>query len=168
MPVLKAAFLAFAVCAALSLAQTETNLALKKPATSSTPCNEDEIAAHAFNGSVDGGTGDKWCSLESTKWLQVDLGANFKVNRLVLKHAGAGGETSDWNTRAFKIHVSTDGRKFTNIVTVTDNTNDVSTHKVEPVVARYVQLEVTVPTQDGDAAARIYEFEVYGEAAPGK
>ena len=163
---IRKAMLVAAACAAVSLAQTGPNRALNKPATGSTPCNEDESPAKAVNGSVSGGTSDKWCSLEDAKWLQVDLGANFKVGSIVVRHSGAGGETSDWNTRAFKIHVSADGKKFTTVASVTDNTADVSTHKVEPVVARYVQLEVITPTQDGDPAARIYEFEVYGDPAP--
>ena len=167
-PFRQAALLALFLCAGAALAQTPKNLALHRPATGSTPCNEDENPAQAFNGSVSGGTGDKWCSSEDSKWLQVDLGSNATISSVILRHAGAGGENSDWNTRSFKIHVSTDGKTFTTVVTVTDNTADVSTHKFAPVTARYVQLEVLVPTQDGDPAARIYEFEVYGDAAPGK
>ena len=152
-------------CAAAPLSPADPNLALGKPAIGSTTCNPEEGPEKAFNGSVSGGTGDKWCSAEDSKWLQVDLGGNFNVNRVVIQHAGAGGENSDWNTRAFKIHVSTDGKKYTTVVNVTDNTQDTSEHKFEPVLARYVQLEVITPTQDGDPAARIYEFEVYGTAA---
>jgi hypothetical protein len=164
----KIALPALFLCASAALAQTGKNLALHRPAIGSASCNEDENAAQAFNGSVSGGTGDKWCSAEDSKWLQADLGSNLKISSVVLRHAGAGGESSDWNTSAFKIHVSTDGKEFTTVVTVTDNTADVSTHKFEPVVARYVQLEVITPTQDGDPAARIYEFEVYGDPPAGK
>jgi len=163
-----ASLVLFAAAALPAAAQTGKNLALNKPATSSTPCNDDEIAAHAVNGSVSGGLSDKWCSTEDSKWLQVDLGAETKIASVVIKHSGAGGESSDWNTRAFKVHVSTDGKKFTTIVNVTDNTSDVSTHPFTPVSARYVQLEVITPTQDGDPAARIYEFEIYGDATAGK
>jgi len=167
-PSRNAALLALFLCATAGLAQTGKNLALHRPAIGSTPCNENENAGQAFNGSVSGGTGDKWCSAEDSKWLQVDLGSNTRISSVILRHSGAGGESSDWNTRAFKIHVSTDGKTFTTVATVTDNTADGSTHKFEPVTARYVQLEVITPTQDGDPAARIYEFEVYGDAAAGK
>ena len=168
MPLRKTVLLALFLCAGNALAQTGKNLALHRPATGSTACNEDETPAQAFNGSVSGGTGDKWCSTADSKWLQVDLGSNARISSVILRHSGSGGESSDWNTRAFKIHVSTDGKNFTTVVTVTDNTADVSTHKFEPVSARYVQLEVVTPTQDGDPAARIYEFEVYGDPAAGK
>jgi hypothetical protein len=163
MPIRTLALLILAWLCAAQQPPADPNLALRKPAISSTPCNADEGPEKAFNGSVSGGTGDKWCSLEDSKWLQVDLGANFSVNRIVIRHAGAGGESQDWNTRAFKIHVSTDGKKFTTVVNVTDNDKDVSTHAIDPVTARYVQLEVITPSQDGDPAARIYEVEVYGK-----
>jgi hypothetical protein len=38
------------------------NLALNRPATGSTPCSVDEGPEKAFNGSVKGGTKDRWCS----------------------------------------------------------------------------------------------------------
>jgi hypothetical protein len=155
--------LALGCCSSAQQTPAETNLALHKPATGSTPCNADEGPEKAFNGSVSGGTSDKWCSLEDSKWLQVDLGARFRVERIVIRHAGAGGEDEDWNTRAFKINVSTDGKEFTTVVTVKDNDKNVSTHTFQPVIARYVQLEVITPAQDDDPAARIYEVEVYGK-----
>ncbi len=40
------------------------------------------------------------------------------------------------------------------------NTAGATTHPVG-VTARYVRLNVTTPTQSTDAAARIYELEVY-------
>lgn len=55
-----------------------TNLALGRPATASTPCNANEAAAKAFDGSLSG----KWCSLATgTKFLQVDLGSAQNVVR---------------------------------------------------------------------------------------
>ena len=137
------------------------NLALNRPATSSTPCNSSETAAKAFNGSVTGGTTDKWCSLASSKWLQVDLGSSQTVSRFVLKHAGAGGESTSWNTRAFNVQTSTDLSTWTTVVTVTANTASTSSHTITARSARYVRLNVTTPTQTTDPAARLYEMEVY-------
>ena len=31
-----------------------------------------------------------------------------------------------------------------------------------PFIAQYVRLDVITPTQNTDSAARIYEFEIYG------
>jgi beta-glucanase (GH16 family) len=141
------------------------NLALNKPATGSTPCNANEGPAKAVNGSVTGGLTDKWCSGAATRFLQVDLGGTFSVNRFIVRHAGAGGESTSFNTRAFNIQTSTNGTSFTTVASATANTANVTTHNVTPVSARFVRLNVTTPTQTTNNAARIYEFEAYGTSA---
>lgn len=64
----------------------------------------------------------------------MDLGSSQTVKRFVVKHAGAGGESTALNSRDFNIQTSSN---------------------------RYVRLNITTPAQDGNPAARIYEFEVY-------
>ena len=142
------------------------NLALNKTGSGSTSCNVNEGPAKAFNGSYSGGNTDKWCStVAGTKFLQVDLGSNFSINQIVVEHAGAGGESFDFNTRAFNIQVSTDGTNFGQIATVTNNIQSITTHNISPTTARFVRLNITTPSQTTDAAARIYEFQVYGQSA---
>jgi F5/8 type C domain len=144
------------------------NLALNKTASGSAPCNADEGPAKAFNGSYSGGNTDKWCSLATgTKFLQVDLGGNFSVNQIVVEHAGAGGESFSFNTLAYNIQVSTDGTNFSQVAAMTNNIQSITTHNITPTVARFVRLNVTTPTQTTDAAARIYELQVYGQPASG-
>jgi glucose/arabinose dehydrogenase len=143
------------------------NLALNKPATADSSCNSDEGPAKAVNGSVSGGNSDKWCSHGTNKFLQVDLGASQSVNRFVVKHAGAGGESTGWNTRDFTIQTSQNGSTWTTRTTVTGNTASTTTHDIAAVNARYVRLNVTAPGSTGDTAARIYEFEVYGPGGGG-
>ncbi|MFF9194352.1 discoidin domain-containing protein [Streptomyces sp. NPDC014779] len=143
-------------------ATTEANLALNRPATASGQCNSSETAAKAVNGSVSGGTTDKWCTTTTDKWLEVDLGAPRALSRFVVKHAAAGGESATWNTRDFRVEVrDSASAAWTTAVTVTGNTAATSTHPVA-VTARYVRLVVTRPTQTTDPAARIYEFEAWG------
>ncbi len=96
-----------------------TNLALRRPATGSAPCSDEEGPEKAFNGSISGGNSDKWCTDEWDRFLQVDLGAVTKVKRFVVKHASAGGEDEELDTREFNIQVSTDGRMFTTVVNAT-------------------------------------------------
>jgi hypothetical protein len=145
---------------------TSPNLALNKPATGSTPCNVNEGPEKAFNGSVDVGNSDKWCSLVAgTKSLQVNLQGSFNVNRFIVRHAGAGGEDMTFDTRAFTIDVSTNGSTFTPVVNVSANTANVSTHDISPMPAQFVRLTVTQGAQSGANTARIYELEVYGTAA---
>jgi hypothetical protein len=87
----------------------------------------------------------------------VDLGT------VVIRHAGAGGENSQWNTRNFAIQVSDNGVTWTTLATVSGNTQDVTTHELA-ASGRYVRLNVTTPTSTGNRATRIYEVEVYPAA----
>src|SRR5688572_169691 len=154
------AFASVVVAGALAMALpalAQTNLALGKPATGSTACNSGETPPLAVNGSLS----DKWCSLASAKWLQVDLGASHSLGRFVLKHAGAGGEPTSYNTRDFNIQTSTDNASWSTAVTVGGSTASTTTHDIAARTARYVRLNVTGPEQGGGGAARIYELEVY-------
>ncbi|WP_027345831.1 GH92 family glycosyl hydrolase [Hamadaea tsunoensis] len=137
------------------------NLALNKTATADSSCNANEAAAKANNGSWTGGNSDKWCSAGTSKWWQVDLGSAQTVSSFTIRHAEAGGESASWNTKDFNIQTSTDGTTWTTVVTVTGNTAGTTTHPITPRSARYVRLNVVTPTQTTDAAARIYEVEVY-------
>src|SRR5262249_16125467 len=58
-----------------------------------------------------------WCAEGWLSFLQVDLGGSRPVKRFVVKHASAGGESDESDTRDFNIQVSTDGKTFTRIVT---------------------------------------------------
>ena len=109
-----------------------------------------------------GGNSDKWCSLASTRWLQVDLGSARSIAHFIVRHAGAGGEAASYNTRAFNLQVSSNGSSWTTVATAANNTQNVTAHAIAARTARYVRLNVTQPTQTTDAAARIYEVEVYG------
>ncbi len=138
-----------------------TNVALNRPATGSTPCNSNEGPEKAFNGSVSGGTSDKWCSLVAgTKFLQVDLGSTRSIVSFTVRHAGAGGESTSFNTRDFDILVSPDGASFTTVVQVRGNTASVTNHATA-ASGRFVRLNVITAEQGTGGAARIYELEVY-------
>lgn len=139
------------------------NLALNKTATGSAACAATEGPANAVNGSVILGNGDKWCSLAATKFLEVDLGANTLISRVVVRHANAGGEDFAMNTRDFTVQISTDHAAYSTVADITGNDTSVTTHTFAPTSARYVKLNITTPSQDGDAAARIYELEVYAQ-----
>ena len=93
------------------------NLALGRPATGSAPCSPDQGPEKAVNGSAGGGKTDRWCAEHWPYFLQVDLGAAHVVKRFVVKHASAGGESEDSDTRDFNIQVSTDGKTFTTAAT---------------------------------------------------
>ncbi|HEV3317102.1 MAG TPA: discoidin domain-containing protein [Candidatus Angelobacter sp.] len=156
----------------LRTSASSQNLALNKAATGSASCNANETPDKAVNGSYSGGNTDKWCSLVTPSFLQVDLGTNSTINQVVVEHAGAGGEGGsldssgrpnfDINTSAYNIQVSTDGTNFTTVVSASGNLQSITTHNIAPVPARFVKLNVTTPTRTTDTASRIYEFQVYG------
>ncbi len=93
------------------------NLALKRPVTGSLPCRPERGPEKAVNGSISAGEADSWCADDRPLFLQVDLGAAQPVARFVVKHASAGGEQDDADTRVFNIQVSTDGKVFTTVDT---------------------------------------------------
>jgi hypothetical protein len=91
------------------------NLALKGTATGSRPCTEDQGPERAVNGSVAAGRADAWCAEGWAVFLQIDLGSAHPVTRFVVKHASAGGESEESDTRDFNIQVSSDGKIFTTV-----------------------------------------------------
>jgi hypothetical protein len=137
------------------------NLALGATVSGTTDC-----AGSRGSDAADGSSrwGSKWCSGGAgNQILALDLGAARYIVGFRLRHAGAGGEASVWNTRDFEIETSTDDKTWTKAVTVTGNTADVTTHPIPAVTARYARLHVTTAQTDPEfLAARIYEFEVYG------
>jgi F5/8 type C domain-containing protein len=95
------------------------NLALHRPATGSVPCSQDQGPEKAVNGSVAGGEADRWCARDRPLFLQVDLGALRPVTRFIVKHASAGGESEESDTREFTIELSHDGKTFTTVASST-------------------------------------------------
>jgi hypothetical protein len=98
-------------------ADGKENLAHGRPATGSEPCSPDQGAEKAVNGSIAGGKADSWCADRWPLFLQVDLGAARPVKRFVVKHASAGGQSQEFDTRDFNIQVSTDGKTFSTVAT---------------------------------------------------
>ena len=92
------------------------NLALNRPVTGSVPCRPDQGPEKAVNGSVAGGQTDKWCAEGCPLFLQVDLGAVRPVSRFVVKHASAGGDNEESDTREFNVQLSPEGKSFTTVV----------------------------------------------------
>ena len=95
------------------------NLALRGTATGSPPCTPDQGPERAVNGSVAAGRADAWCAEGWSLFLQVDLGNARPVTRFVVKHASAGGESQESDTRDFNIQLSNDGKTFTTVASST-------------------------------------------------
>ncbi len=151
-----------ALVAATPFTSPEANVALQGAATANGTCSATQGAALAFDGLLT----TKWCSgaTAGAYWLDVDLGSSRSVSRIIVRHAGAGGETSTYDTSDFTLSVSPDpeGGAPTTVATVTGNTLDVTIHRFPAVEARHVRIDITNPqTNPMYLAARIYELEVY-------
>jgi FKBP-type peptidyl-prolyl cis-trans isomerase len=140
---------------------TPQNLAFKARTTGSEPCIPSQTPDKAVNGSSEGGPEDKWCSSATNPFLQVDLGKSAEIGRIVIEHAGAGGEDFKRNTRDFNLQVSTDGTDFATVANVARNDQSITSNDFGPVTARYVRLNVVTPAQDSDPVAGVYEMQVY-------
>ena len=100
-------------------------------------------------------------------WLQVPLhNGPQRITKWVVKHAGAGGLSKNYNTLDF-MFVAYFNHKVVYSDTVTGNTADITERYIPiPVMADYVNLVLVNPNQPGgDNFARIFEFEVYSDTA---
>jgi len=140
------------------------NVALDKTASADSSCTSSETPNKAIDGSAVNDS--KWCSggTNGKYWLKIDLGMEYPINNFVIQHAGAGGESTGYNTRAFNIQLSNDNTNWSTVVNVANNTASVTVNPISTTVARYVLLNITNPqTSTQYIAARIYEFEVYAD-----
>jgi hypothetical protein len=137
-----------------------TNAVLNKTATSNAYWGT-ESPDKAVDGLVTNNS--KWCTdvNPGAQWLQVDIGQVCTMNRWVVKHAAAGGESATLNTKDFKLQKSSDGSTWVDVDAVTGNTANITDRNVTSFTSRYVRLYVTVPTQTTDLHSRIYELELY-------
>jgi predicted alpha-1,6-mannanase (GH76 family) len=152
-----------ALVAAIPYSEPVSNVALGKPATGNGTCGAAEGAGQA----VDGLTATKWCAgaTNGAYWLEIDLrasGAPALIGRVVLRHAGAGGEKESFDTKAFTLSTSPDGTTWTQVSQTTNNMRSVTIHSFVPVQAARLRLDIQAPQTDPlTVAARINELEAY-------
>lgn len=136
------------------------NLALNKPVVVSAE-NGSEKGENMVDGSING-VGDKWCSIEAwPQWAYVDLGSSQTINRWVVKHAGAAGESSGYNTSDFVLQISDNAKDWTTVDTVKNNKANITDRKVDDFTARYVRLFIQKGESSGNGATRIFALELY-------
>jgi len=94
------------------------------------------------------------------RWLELDFGDTFEINRCVLRHAGDHGMDPRFNTRAFRVQVRADQEPWETILVVRGNTANVTDIELNPVHARLVRIKVD--DAGADSMARIADVEVFG------
>jgi len=137
------------------------NIAIGRLATSDSSTGANEAPQMA----VDGNIATKWCAnTTGPHWLMIDLGKVKAIDGFKIFHASAGGDDAGWNTKDYTISVSNDNKTWTTPVTVTGNTA-ATTENLVKTSGRYVKLNIAAPTNNTDPAARIYDFQIYGDDA---
>lgn len=126
------------------------NLARNRPTTASST----ETANFPASLATDGDPGTRWSSAYSNpQWLQVDLGSNQAVNRVVLRWEAAYG-------KAFQIQLSDDTTTWRTVYSTTTGAGGVQDLTGLTGSGRYIRV---YGTQRGTTYGySLYEFEVYG------
>ena len=96
---------------------------------------------------------------EGPHWIELDFGQPYRINRYVVRHAGADGSDPSLNTRSFRIETSLDGKNWTEIDRQNNNTAGVTDVDIDPTEAQYFRLQIDRP---GNGPACIGDIEVYG------
>ena len=133
----------------------DSNVALNKAAsaTSFTSPNSPNLA-------FDGDTTTRWESLYSDpQSIQVNLGAIYNIDTIVLNWQNAAGED-------YTLQVSNDGNTWTTVQTVTGNTSSgVISYPGLAATGQYVKMSGT--TRDTTYGYSLMEFQVLGYASAG-
>ncbi|HEX2535928.1 MAG TPA: discoidin domain-containing protein [Chitinophagaceae bacterium] len=135
---------------------TGTNLALNKPAVSSTSESTTRNAAKAF----DGNTATRWASVQQQdpQWIYVDLGGNYNLSKVILRWEAAYG-------RGYQIQTSGNASTWTTVYTTTTGDGGVDELTLSGASGRYVRLNGTA--RGTTWGYSLWEFEVYGTSAGG-
>ncbi|WP_237405089.1 choice-of-anchor D domain-containing protein [Actinacidiphila reveromycinica] len=142
-----------------------TNIAAGRPATASSS-NAPYVAGNV----TDADASTYWESVADSfpQWAQVDLGANYGVNKVVLKLPPA----TAWAARSETLSVqgSTDGSTFSTLAASAAHTFDPATGNTVTITfnsatARYVRVNVTANT--GWSAAQLSDLEVFPSGSGG-
>lgn len=132
--------------------QDLVNIALNKSANAGT--NDGDAWK-----SVDGDLATRWGSSQwpNANWFQVNLEEEYWVHNVAVTF-----EVS--HAKDFKLLVSGDGNNWTELTSVTDNSNlNWRFDLEEPVKANYIKLDVSRPSSN-EWGFSIWEFEAYGKS----
>lgn len=133
---------------------TITNYALTASVTVSGSHSADEVGTMANDNNLE----TKWCSNNSSKWIQFDLGSVKTVGSAIIHH-GASREKfyGGYNTIDFTLQASSNGTDWLTVANVTGNTSDITIHNLN-VSMRYFKMNIT--NGGSDNVARIFEIEL--------
>lgn len=160
-------------CPVANAQTTLQNMALNKPAYSSTSYESDSDGWHCSY-IDDGNINTGWTTTPEVDnnpakqgWVMIDLLSDCMVSKVVLYPRNSAGLEGYYFPVDYSIQVSTDGVQFT---TVKESTNNVQvgtapqTIEFPAIKARYVKMLCTKQTNNGsgDYRVQLMEMQVYG------
>jgi hypothetical protein len=149
-------------------------------------CSAGSGPENAVDGAASNIYTDKWCVPSGNPTLHISLPSSangYRVSKIVIMHAGAGGEPASLNTRAYTLKATQLQNFFgptgasdaggglalcfpvaarSVVATVTANTANITTHFLSLNHVTDVWLTIDRPTQGTNQATRIYEVQVFG------
>ncbi len=140
------------------------NIALNKPATASS-----YVLPFTPSNAVDGALTPlkRWVCNTVPGWLMVDLGQPVWINRWVVKHAAmAGFPSPNYNDQSYKLQGSNDNGTWSDIDSVTNNSQNYTDRTFFPVYYRYVRVFVDYGLRINKNLASIEELEIYEAPNP--
>ena len=141
-----------------------SNIALNKTVTTSS-CVTPYVGLRVTDGST--APTSRWICSQFPGWLMVDLGAQYYINRAVIRGMGSGGwPMGQYALGSFIISGSCNGGSFTPLLSVSGNTSDIYDNTFTAGVYRYVKLSVTTGLNINKKIASLMEFEVYNAPSP--
>ncbi|MFC0627911.1 CARDB domain-containing protein [Kribbella deserti] len=127
-----------------------------------------QLGGYPVGNSADGNQASYWESNNNAfpQWIQADLGASVKVNRVVLKLPSSWGA----RTQTLSVRGSANGSTFADIVgsagyAFTQSGGNTVTISFPETTTRYVRLNVTANTEW--PAAQLSEFDLFGPDSGG-
>jgi hypothetical protein len=132
-----------------------------KPYNAALRANAEASGGTGAANTVDGSFTTGWeSSAAGEKWITLDLGESYVLDRYVLKNAETNYLDPSLNTKGWKLQYSADGEDWRDADTVTANSAAIAYRGLNGQKARYIRLLITEPSADG--TARVQDLEVYG------
>lgn len=117
---------------------------------------------------IDGKNGTIWKNIsEKPNEIVIALDDVYAINRIRIAHASEASMMSIYNASDYTVSVSTDGKKFTRIIDVTDNSLGLCEYNFEQVCAAYIKIKLTKGSVVDNNAYHLAEVMAYGTAYKG-
>lgn len=112
---------------------------------------------------IDGKNSTYWkYTSESPVEIVISLDDVYALNGITLAHASEASMMSFYNASDYTVSVSTDGKTFTRVIDVTDNSLGRCEYRFEQVPACYIKVKLTKGSTTNNADYYLTEVEAYG------